>query len=100
MQLIQALPSDQAVRDALIAEIKTGWQFMKERERLEELKAEKQAAEMRSHKSVNGLGKCVAVIPADEWHLLNKRYGHAEVHSKEFLRYFNKKFPHLSPNRI
>ena len=50
-------------------------------------------------KTVKGLGKCVAVIPEDEFFRLQRKYGHQEVHSREFLRYFNKKFPHLSPNR-
>ncbi len=47
-----------------------------------------------------GLGKCVAMMPPDEYFRLVKKFGHAEVKSKEFLRYYRKKFPHLSPNAI
>jgi len=99
MNLITSLPSDTAVRDALIKEIRTGFEFHKQRERVEELKAERQAQDLRQQKTVAGLGKCVAVIPADDFFLLKRKYGAAEVQSREFLRYFNKKFPHLSPNR-
>lgn len=46
------------------------------------------------------LGKCVANIPAREYFRLIAKYGHAEVHSPNFLKYFQKNFSDLSPNRI
>lgn len=100
MHLIHSLPSDRSIRDALIKEIKTGHQLYKERERKEELKAAHQAKELRTQKEVKGLGRCVAVVPADDYFLLNKRYGRQEVHSKEFLTYFQKKYPHLAPHKL
>jgi hypothetical protein len=39
-------------------------------------------------------------MPEREFFRLIKKYGHAEVHSKDFLRYFQKKFPQLSPNKL
>lgn len=92
-------PSGTAVRDALIREIKTGFQLQRERERKDELEATAQAKVLKEQKSVKNLGKCVAVIPADTYYLLNNQYGRDEVHSTEFLRYYNKKYPHLSPNK-
>lgn len=59
-----------------------------------------QAAAMKNHKTIPGLGKCVAVIPPREYYRLVAKYGHAEVHSKEFLRDFNKRFSELSPNKV
>jgi len=100
MHLIHSIPSDRAVRDALIKEIKTGHQLYKERERKAELEAREQAKELRTQKEVKGLGRCVAVVPADDYMLLNKRYGRQEVHSKEFLSYFQKKYPELSPHKL
>lgn len=61
--------------------------------------AQAQAAMMKGHKSVPGLGKCVAVMPPREYYRLIKKYGYETVHSREFLSYFNKKMPELSPNK-
>lgn len=46
------------------------------------------------------LGKCVASMPVRDYFRLINKYGVNHVHSKEFLKYFNKKTPELSPNRI
>lgn len=62
--------------------------------------ARAQAAAMKNHKTIPHLGKCVAVIPPREYYRLVAKYGHAEVHSKEFLRDFNKRFSELSPNKV
>lgn len=58
------------------------------------------ARAMKGHKTIPGLGKCVAVMPAREFFRLQAKYGTAEVHSKEFLRDFNQRFPELSPNKV
>lgn len=102
MQIITALPrySDGQINQALIKEIKTGFQLERETERARTMTAEGQAAALKGHKTVPGLGKCVGVIPEREYYRLIKKYGHAEVHSKGFLQYFQKKFPQLAPNRI
>jgi hypothetical protein len=101
MQIITALPrfSDGEINRALIKEIKTGFQLAKANEKREELIAAHQAQEIKGHKTIPGLGKCVAMFPPDEYFRLIKKYGRKELLSKEFLRYFNKKFPHLSPNK-
>ncbi len=71
-----------------------------------EVKREKQrtdiaAKEAKQHvgKTHPTLGKCVATIPARDFFRLTKKYGHDTVHSKEFLKYYNKKFPEMSPNK-
>ena len=61
--------------------------------------ATKEAKELRG-KTHPVLGKPIATIPAREFFRLTKKYGQETVHSKEFLKYYNKKFPELSPNKI
>jgi hypothetical protein len=62
--------------------------------------ARAQASVMKNHKSVPGLGKCIGVMPGREYFRLVKKYGYETVHSKDFMRFFNKKMPELSPNRV
>jgi len=100
MHIIHTLPSDTAVRDALIKEIKTGWQLQKQLERKNEIVAAHQAKELKQAKEIQGLGRCVAHIPADTYFLLQRRYGREEIHSKEFLKDWQKRYPHLSPNKL
>jgi len=77
-----------------------GFELVKANEKKEEIVAAQQAQAMRGHRTIQGLGKCVAMMPPDEYFRLVKKFGHAEGKSKEFLRYYRKKFPHLSPNAI
>jgi hypothetical protein len=46
------------------------------------------------------LGKPVATLPPREYFRLVQKYGQETVHSKEFLKYYQRKFPQLSPNKI
>jgi len=97
--IVPKLPSETAVRDALINEIKTGLHQVKVNEQVEERRAAAQAAAAKDAKPMKDLGKCIAVVPRDEYFRLLKKYGRDEVNSPEFWRFYNKKFPHLSPNR-
>jgi hypothetical protein len=75
MHLITSFPKcqDGEINRALMRELKTGLQFKKEIERSKELQAAEQAKALVNQK---------------------------EVHSKEFMKYYQKAFPHLSPNKI
>ena len=101
MEIITSLPrySDGEVNRALIKEIQTGFQLEREHEKFRVQAAQQEAAELKGHKTIPTLGKCVGVMPERDFFRLVQKYGFQEVHSKEFLRYFNKKFPNLSPNR-
>ena len=61
-------------------------------------------AESEAHSNVGKthpvLGKCIATIPAREYFRLVQQYGPEEVHSKEFLKFFQKEMPELSPNKV
>lgn len=102
MHIITTLPrySDGEINRALVKEIQTGFQLERETERARVQQAAAESEAYRGHKTVQGLGKCVGVIPSREFFRLTTKYGRDEVHSKDFMRYFQKKFPHLSPNRI
>jgi len=90
--------SDGEIDRAFMKEIKTGFKLEKatENKRVEQARKEAQKLKGTTHPT---LGKPVASIPPREYFRLIKKYGHETVHSKEFLRYYNKKFPELSPNK-
>lgn len=101
MNIITTLPrySDGEINRCLIKEIQTGFQLERETEKARVLKAEAEAKALKGHRTIQGLGKCVGVMPERDYFRLIQKYGHATIHSKEFMRYFNKRFPSLSPNK-
>ena len=90
--------SDGEIDRAFMKEIKTGFKLERETEHKRVEQARKEARELKGTTHPT-LGKPVATIPAREFFRLTKKYGHKTVHSKEFLKYYNKKFPELSPNK-
>lgn len=100
MEIITALPrcSDGDIDQAFMREIHNGFKLERETEKARVDQARKEAKELKG-KTHPVLGKPVATIPAREFFRLTKKYGHETVHSKEFLKYYNKKFPELSPNK-
>jgi len=91
--------SDGEIDRAFMKEIKTGFNLEKQTEQKRVAQAAKEAKELRG-KTHPVLGKPVATMPAREFFRLTQKYGQETVHSKEFLKYYNKKFPELSPNKI
>jgi hypothetical protein len=91
--------SDGEIDRAFMKEIKTGFNLERQTEQKRVAQAVKEAKELRG-KTHPVLGKPVATIPAREFFRLTQKYGQETVHSKEFLKYYNKKFPELSPNKI
>ena len=91
--------SDGEIDRAFMREITNGFKLEKqtEKQRVAGAAKEAQALKGTTHPV---LGKPVASIPPREYFRLVKKYGHETVHSKEFLKYYNKKFPELSPNKI
>ena len=85
--------------EPFLAEIKNGFKLEKETEHLRVAQAKREANQLKG-KTHPTLGKPVATMPAREFFRLTSKYGHDQVHSKEFLKYYNKKFPELSPNQI
>jgi len=84
---------------AFMKEIQNGFKLERETEK-DRIAAVAKEANMFRGKTHPVLGKPVASMPARDFFRLTKKYGHKEVHSKEFIKYFNKKLPELSPNQI
>ena len=102
MDIITDLPKSFTtgeIDQAFMNEIKSGFKLEKETEHLRVAQAKVEANQLKG-KTHPVLGKPVATMPAREFFRLTSKYGHKEVHSKEFLKYYNKKFPELSPNKI
>ncbi len=101
MDIITKLPrySDGEIDRAFMKEIMHGFEIEKrtEEQRVNQARKEAKQEEGKTHPV---LGKCVATMPAREYFRLTKKYGNNTVHSKEFLKYFNKKFSDLSPNKV
>ncbi len=91
--------SDEEVNNALMQEIQASLHEEKHTEQDRYNQARKDASS-NVGKEHPLLGRCVATMPPREYFRLIKKYGHAEVHSKEFLKYFQNKFSDLSPNKI
>ncbi len=91
--------SDGEIDRAFMKEIKTGFKLERETEHKRVQQARKEARELKGTTN-KALGRQVATMPAREFFRLTKKYGHDQVHSKEFIKYYNKKFPELSPNKV
>jgi len=91
--------SDGEIDRAFMKEIKTGFKRERETEKQRVAGAAKEAQALKGATHPT-LGKPVASIPPREYFRLIQKYGQETVHSKEFLKYYNKKFPELSPNKI
>jgi hypothetical protein len=91
--------SDEEINNALIQEIQASLHEEKhtEKDRYDQARKDASSNVGKEHPL---LGRCVATMPPREYFRLIKKYGHAEVHSKEFLKYFQNKFSDLSPNKI
>jgi len=92
--------SDDTRHRALERELRTGIALKQALEKEREIVAAHEASLNRDAKTLQGLGKHVFEMPQWEFHNLTDKYGHEEVHSKSFLRYAQKRFPHLATAAI
>jgi len=91
--------SDEEINRALMQEIQGSLDLERATEKNRYQQAAKEAHQLKGTVHPT-LGRPVATIPAREFFRLVKKYGQETVHSKEFLKYYNKKFPELSPNKV
>tara|TARA_R100001129_G_C5118998_1_gene189483 strand:+ start:184 stop:489 length:306 start_codon:yes stop_codon:yes gene_type:complete len=100
MNIITSVPKydDGEVNRAFMREIETGFRMERAKEQ-DRIDAAAKEAKTNVGKTHPVLGKCVANIPARDYFRLVKNYGVETVTSKEFLKYWNKKLPELSPNK-
>ncbi len=91
--------SDGEIDRAFMQEIKNGFKMERKTEKNRVDQAVKEATELKGTTHPT-LGKPVATLPPREYFRLVQKYGQETVHSKEFLKYYQRKFPQLSPNKI
>lgn len=99
MPHIQIAPikwSEDDYHRALERELRTGIKLQEAVEQRREIEAAHQAKMAREAKAFSSLGKYIGEMPAWEFFNLQNKYGHEELHSKEFHRYHQKKFKHLA----
>lgn len=85
---------------AIEREFRTGVELKKATEAKREAVARQSAQEMRGAGKVAGLGRNVGVMPDWEFFRLVQKYGHKEVHSREFLKHFQKNNPDLVVHKL
>lgn len=101
MDIITNVPrySDGELDAAFVQEIKNGLQLERATESQRVNQARKEATQERG-KVHPVLGRCVATIPARDYFRLISQYGQETVHSKDFLKFFQKNFSDLTPNKL
>ena len=93
--------SDCEVNRAFMNEIHNGFQLERATEEARHQSAAQEAAEFRkNNRTVKGLGKIISTMPAREFFRVVEKYGHEEVHSKEFQRFDQKAHPELHVNKV
>jgi hypothetical protein len=102
MEIITKIPtySDGEVNRALMREIRTG---VKLKTKLEETRVRgvrRYVQTARENKRNPVLGSHAFSMPAYEFFRLQDKYGHEEVHSEEFLKFHQKKFPDLTVEKL
>lgn len=80
-------------------EIQSGFKMEREKEK-DRIKAVSKETKQFRGKEHPTLGRPVASMPARDFFRLTQKYGHKEVHSKKFLKYFQNKMPELALNKI
>lgn len=102
MHIIKQIKVDRdAVDAAMIDAIKLAYstEAATEHLRIQEAAEEAQAAR-NAPKDVPGLGRLVAVMPERDYFRLIHKYGHEEVHSKGFLRDFQRLNPEMAASKL
>lgn len=99
IQIAKPKWSNDDVSRALERELRTGIKLKEAMEEQRVAAAAKEASQFRGSRTIP-LGKHIAEIPAWEFFNLQRKYGHDEIHSKGFMKYYQKKFPHLSTAKV
>lgn len=103
MEIITSLPksSNSELNQALINELRYGVKLKETWEKERETICAKHAEKLKNAQKDGFKNlRCVAVTPAWEWFNLRNKYGAEAMHNRGFIKDFQKRFPHLSPNKI
>jgi len=99
-EILQTEWSDTRIGRALIRELTTGFQLEKALENERVKSAAQDADKMREASKKMKHMKHVFEMPQRDHFRLVQKYGQQEVHSKEFMRYLQKKMPHLATSKV
>lgn len=103
MHLITSFPkySDGEINRALMRELTTGIALKQAWENEREKICAKHAQDVKENQKFGFKNlRCLSVTPAWEWFNLRKKYGHEAMHDKGFIKDYQKRFPHLAPNKL
>lgn len=103
MLIRQKQPSEQERFDALANQVKREIGIQTADEVNREMAAASAAQMYRGTQQKNAMAqnmRHVAELPATDYFNLVRKYGHEEVHSKNFLKYLQKHYPHLATSAV
>jgi len=92
--------ADEECTAALLRELRWGRQVKQTFEQVREADAGREAFAARGHKSIPGIGKMVAAVPAYEFFTIREKYGADCWHDKQFLRDFQRLEPAMASNKL
>lgn len=92
-------PSNDAIAQARQKLVNQSLAHENATQKAREAAAAKEAHALRGHTD-RVMGKPVACIPEREFYRLTQKYGHENVHTKEFIRDLQRLEPDLCPNRV
>jgi len=85
MSMIETLAQEECTA-ALLRELRWGRQVKQSFEQIREAEAGREAFAARGHKTIEGLGKLVSVIPAYEYFTIREKYGPECWHDRGFVK--------------
>lgn len=103
MHIITSVPkySDGEVDRALMREIRTGIALKQAWEGEREKICAKHAQDVKKNEKFGFKNlRCLSVTPAWEWFNLRRKYGAEAMHDRGFIKDYQKRFPHLAPNKL
>lgn len=103
MQIITSLPkySDGEINRALMREITTGIALKQAWEGEREKICAQEAEKIKDYQKFGFKNlRCLSVTPGFEWFNMRRKYGHQAMHDKGFIKDYQKRFPHLAPNKL
>lgn len=103
MEIITSIPrfgSDEQ-RNALLSEIRSGIILKQSMEKDREEICAKHAKDVRNNAKNGFKGlRHLTVTPAWEWYNMRKKYGAEAMHDRGFIKDYQKKFSHLTVNKL
>lgn len=70
---------------ALERELTRGWNAKLALEKRRAIDAEKEALELRNHRTIQGLGKCVLTLPQEDYEAIVSKYGYDAFSDRGFI---------------